>query len=687
MPVSFASYEIPRSGLWTNERGLTVTGHNIANVNTPGFVRQQAVLATASYVTEFSKGKDYQLGLGSDIQQVRQIRNSFLDGIYRQESVTQGYWSTINKTYEDIQSIMGEPMGTGLQATMDSFWNSWQELSKQPDSLTVRALVRQQGGAFVQQVNHLGDQLDKLQNDLNSELKVRIDELNNITSQISSLNLNILTSEITSDSANDYRDQRNTLLDKLSKLANVDINEMQDGQVDVTLGGYFLVQKGVHTNLTADYSPTSGLFYVPVLAGTNIEVPVKNGVLKGILESRGEVQALKGSPSNGSPHNVADINFVIDTSDTSASYLNKIQSNIASYINELNTTGMDYNLNLIKYDGTGSTLVGSYGNNVVSFTAALNNPALISTSANTGNNFASVVNLIDSGVTYRPGSNKYALIFTAESVDGNGTTTTDVSPYLTKLLSKDINTSIITSRTYYSDGDNMTESGWDSITTATKGKLYDINDPNFSKMLEDVAMNNVNNGISNISSTANILPDLKKRLNALVNIITREINQMHTRGTTLTGATGQDFFVRISNSEPFEMGNIKLNDNLLDLNYIVSSANGFAGDNTVALEIANLRHGMHMTDENGILSIDDYYQSIILGVGNNGANASRISSNQNSLVQSADNYRQSIVGVSMDEEMSNMMKYKFAYNAAAKALNAVDQMIESVITRLGLVGR
>ena len=188
MGVGFGSYEIARSGLLVNERALYVTGHNISNVNTPGFVRQQAMITTGPYLHAQGKNGLYQLGLGADIQQIRQIRNIFLDNIYRQENTTLGYWEARAKTLSDVEGILGEPMETGLQNIMNQFWDAWQELSKEPDSLTVRALVRQ-GEALVHHANHLASQLDKLQTDLNTEIRVRIDEVNEITREIAKLNV------------------------------------------------------------------------------------------------------------------------------------------------------------------------------------------------------------------------------------------------------------------------------------------------------------------------------------------------------------------------------------------------------------------------------------------------------------------------------------------------------------------
>jgi len=145
--------------------------------------------------------------------------------------------------------------------------------------------------------------------------------------------------------------------------------------------------------------------------------------------------------------------------------------------------------------------------------------------------------------------------------------------------------------------------------------------------------------------------------------------------------------VPIDKSYPLQMGNIKLNDNLSNLNNIVASESGIIGDNTIAQKIANLRNSPLIDDAKGTLDVDDYYQKIILAVGYGGSEAANITQNQIKLVQSSDDYRQSIMAVSMDEELSNMMKYKFAYGASARLMNVIDDMLETIILRIGLVGR
>ncbi len=689
MAAGFGSYEIARSGLVVSERGLNVTGHNISNVNTPGYVRQQAIIEAGPYQQVPSKYGTYDIGLGAGIQEVRQIRHVFLDNIYRKESTSLGYWEARSKTLNEIQTILGEPMEDGLQSVMNQFWDSWQELSKDPDSLTTRALVHQRGEALVYYVNHLGQQLDKLQDDLNKEIEVKIHDINRITERIAKLNTVIMENEVTGDSANDYRDERNILVDQLSKLIDADVTEMQDSQLTITLGGYVLVDKGRQTALVAAQTEQSGLFFVPRLAGTDIDVPVKGGILKGLLESRGEVKGDKGSVENGSPSTKADVVFAIDISNTSASYLADVKANISKCVEEMKKKGIDYNLRLITYGDTTYSNT-NFGTDESLLASAIPGVPL----GDTGNNFGGVGGVLEAlqGISdFRENASRQLIVFSQESIEGDsGTDVTDVANHVQILKGMGISTSVVTDKNNYFMGESAGEVGWNSITSATGGELLDINSGDYTELMnsiggivnKDVSYNLIDGIGSN-----NIIPDLKRQLNAMINVMVREINSLQRSGKTLDGNDGGDFFTAIDPDYPLQIGNIKIADGIVDLNGIVASESGMKGDNAIALKIANLRYDVVMGKSSEAVSIDDYYRSIILDIGNKGDQAMSIVDSQIILVNSAENSRQAIMGVSMDEEMTHMMKYKFAYDASSRALNVIDQMIETIITRMGVVGR
>ena len=158
-------------------------------------------------------------------------------------------------------------------------------------------------------------------------------------------------------------------------------------------------------------------------------------------------------------------------------------------------------------------------------------------------------------------------------------------------------------------------------------------------------------------------------------------------GYTLNGNPGGAFFEPIDDTMPMEMGNIKLSDSLKDLNNIVASATDANGDNEIANKIAKLRNESLMTSYSQVLSVDSYYQQIILKVGNTGNEARQYTESQQALVNAAENERQAIMGVSLDEEMSNMIKFKYAYNAATKTIGVINEMLDTIINRTGIAGR
>ena len=153
MPLSFGM-DAALSGLAANQKALEVTGHNVANLATAGYARQSVIMSSS---TPLRYGNWY-LEMGCDVEEIRQIRHTFNDNIYRTENNNLGYWESRSKAVEDVEAILGEPMTKGFQTALNNFWDAFQELSKAPESLTVRALVKQRSDALVNHLNQVGNQ-------------------------------------------------------------------------------------------------------------------------------------------------------------------------------------------------------------------------------------------------------------------------------------------------------------------------------------------------------------------------------------------------------------------------------------------------------------------------------------------------------------------------------------------------
>ena len=755
MAVGFASYEIARSGLTYNERGLDVTGHNISNINTKGYSRQQAVAQGSFYIKNNAKYGYGQVGTGVDIQQTRQIRHKFLDSMYRYENAKASYWGKRAETFSEIENIMGEPIGDGLQSLLNRFWNSWQELSKDPASLTTRALVRQLGESIVFELNSMGAQFDQMQLDLDSQFVDSIASLNDMCKQVAALNLKIKQIQVTGEAPNDFMDARNALFDEISALIDCEIYERDDGMYDIISNGAYLVYRDTAKEMITMQTPESGMFHKAFVVMNDANPPklleMKFGEckIKGILESRGEViNALdlnlenpanllfdttdplnstietyvrfeRGSISNGSPNTKTDIVIAIDVSDSSEEYMSRVKTNIDNYVDSLLKKGLDFNLKLVTYGATATTL-GEYTNKNSDPPAAddLNNfiadvLANVSTDAGDANNsFADVVRLLtDMSDTdkFRTDANRYTVLFTKESIDGDehASTIAEADAYVEALNKIGMSVSVVTETAVHYDGivaDPTAPFGWSRITGGTAGALIAYDEftggemalRDFSVVMQDAndfVNRSVNDRISRIEESKQIIPDARKRLNALINIICRAVNELHRSGKTLETPPqdGEDFFVPINAKHPMALGNIQINPKFNEangLNYIVSSQTGFIEDNVIALAIANLRNAAaSISGLEGGVTFDDYYRGLVYSISTSAAESDQYQTSQTILASSLDQSRHSIMDVSMDEELSNMMKYKFGYDAAARVLNVIDDMISTIVNRMGIVGR
>jgi len=674
----FASLQIARSGLFASEAALNVTGHNIANVNTAGFSRQQAMISSA---TPDNSGP-FPKGLGATIEQIRQIRNTFIDNVYRAENELVGYDETKVNTINDVESILGEPMSDGLQSVFDNFWSGWDELAKDPASLTARANARQQANNLVNQFNHIGEQLDKLQEDLDSEIKVKIDEVNTLASKIANLNVEILKAENGGDNANDFRDERSNYIDDLSKIVNINVNERQDGMVDIDIAGRFLVTHDEASKIYAGENKVGSLFNAPRWELGDDLVDVRGGVLKGLLESRGEsVVGTVGSTTNGSPSDKADITFAIDLSDDTMGVTNisYIQTHMAEFIDRLENKGIDYQFNLITFGGASGADAPQAFADRTTFEAAI--AGLTTRSATTDNDFSSVITRLQDDVTYRNESNKYLMVFTNESVQGDEVAfdAATLQTQIDKLNELGMKTFITSNSTYM--GDTNPEPGWQTIADETGGGIYDLATVDFDNLGLDVNTS-LNEEISSIAASQDIVPDIKRRLNALANIIMREINSLAKTGLDLDGNAGEDIFVKANDDFSLQMGNIEINPALQDLDKIVAAKTAAKGDNTLAQDIVAIRNLTLFGSSSENQTVDDYYRSVILVVGNSGSEAQRLCDGQTQLLQSAQNQRSSISGVSMDEEMANMIKFQYSYTAASKVISLMDECFDYIINKL-----
>lgn len=265
--MSFTGLYTSVSGMLNTRISIETTSHNIANTNNPHYVRQSA-LHQDSYYENLGMGAVHynQKGHGISISTVRQIRDGFLDKQIRRQLPRMGYLNVKSETLEDVEGVFNEITASGLQNVLDDFWNSWQEIQKDPNTLTNRELVNETGHALVNTVNRISIQLKDIQRNIDRELEGKVLEANKILKEISSLNKDIKLAEAEGPHAtyNDKRDTRNALLDRISQLLPVEIYEDHQGSAVVSLNGRSLVD-GTYTRelrCSPDHQSIEGHNYI-----------------------------------------------------------------------------------------------------------------------------------------------------------------------------------------------------------------------------------------------------------------------------------------------------------------------------------------------------------------------------------------------------------------------------------------
>jgi len=288
MRSTFHGLEVGKRALFAQQAAMHTTGHNIANANTEGYTRQRASLVAAPPIPQPGWQMDRapgQVGTGVTVAALERMRVDFLDVQYRGQAKYAGYWTAKTDALSRLEVLFNEPSESGLQVVLDRFWQAWQDLAKEPESLAARAVVRQRGVAVAETLAALHRGLVEYQNELNEAVRAKVAEINSIAAQIRDLNLQIARVVPHGYQPNDLYDQRDVLLDRLARLVDVRTEPAANGMINVYIGGQLLVE-GINANTVTAEPDAQGLYAVRL--GGN-DLVLTSGELLGHLEARGQV--------------------------------------------------------------------------------------------------------------------------------------------------------------------------------------------------------------------------------------------------------------------------------------------------------------------------------------------------------------------------------------------------------------
>lgn len=603
----FSTFNVAKRGMSAQQKAIGVTSHNIANANTEGFSRQRATMETTNPFGMPSMNNAMgvgQLGTGVQVSSITRIRDNFLDYQVRTENGTKGWYEGREKFLTEIESIINEPSDTGVSTLLGKVFDSFQELSKHPESSNSRTVVAHQSKALTDELNNTYNQLVKLKGNSQDVIKQSIVDVNNMLDQINVLNQQVISVKVGGNEPNDLMDKRDLLVDQLSSKFGITIDKK-------SLGGEAL-------------KPTENL------------KPTEDGYVK-------DSYLIKANPND----EVRRFSYVESISPNHAPKANEIGSYIVTYYKNGDTSSDE---------------------NEVTMTMELD---------------ADQYKALDQGRVLWSDSKGYA-------IDGSGN----------RIAGKDSKDQPILDGIQGSNDSATTLSTMDNIKLfkPEKGELK---------------------GYMSVQADIDVYID---QLNKLAKGIAFSVNAVHSGESTATNKDLMFFANRddtsVSGETSINAGNITINEDILKdpMNIKVGQGdNPGSTDGNRALAIAMLRDvrldiqsikdittrkdllnplgvsifttnselGVDViSSSNGGMTVNSYFKDTVNRLAVQTQEAKRIVKNHEALLSNLEESRMSVSGVSLDEEMTNMIQYQHAYQANAKIISTVDELLDVIINGL-----
>ena len=265
MPLMGSLY-VGASGLQTSQNALNATAHNLSNIDTTGYTRQQVLQGTRRYnVLSYNMRSiaNQEVGLGVNFSKIRQVRDTFIDQTYRKESGRSMFYEVSANALSEVESLLGEFQGEAFQDAIERFWTAIQELAKDPGSSVTQGVFVQRASTFIERAGSVYEQLEKYQDNLNNQTKNMVDKINDYGKKIVALNEQIRFIECGGvESPNDLKDARNQLIDELAKMTDISYSQELDGSISIQIEGVDFVKMDRCYEIGLKVDATTG-FYTP----------------------------------------------------------------------------------------------------------------------------------------------------------------------------------------------------------------------------------------------------------------------------------------------------------------------------------------------------------------------------------------------------------------------------------------
>lgn len=624
MGSTFSGIELGKRSIMANTDAITTAGHNISNANTEGYSRQRVQIKEFDplYKPDLERAERAgMIGQGADVQSINRVRDELLDSRIVSQANTESYWQTRSDYYTMIEQIYNEPDDVSVRSNMDKFWESWQELSINPESKASRQAVVTRAETLTDSIKQRWESLAGIGNLLEGDIEATVKQVNSLSKQIANVNAEIVRSRAMGDNPNDLLDRRDLLVDKLSKLVNVSTDQRDGDEFMVHVDGKVLVQGGVsrEIKLQPRYDDTG--YSKLVWADTKNDAVFTGGKLGALVELRD-----------------VDVRNEIQS-------LNTMTMNFSDLVNDVHRNAVGAN----KVTGLDFFVQHSFVENV------------------NGNFDRNGDGTLDTSYVFRmSGTNaldKQQQVGIEGVMTFNGTTGNVQVPYFhtdtVETVIARINDSTSEVKAYLDKNNNLVL----KATTSAQNENPDF----VIRHVEDSGF--FLSGYAGILSANGEQGAYDFAQADAVNALTQ----------------GAQFVVSpVFNPSAYIEVNPAIKNDVMSVaaGYMDAAGKVPTGDGRAAVEIASIRNSAVMVGS--MKTFDDYFADTVTNVGLKGEQAETNLLSQNSIMDDLRNLRDSISGVNIDEELSEIMKFQHGYNAAAKFITVWDSLLDTVINRLGV---
>ena len=631
----FGNLYVGTSGLQASQEALNVVAHNVTNADTVGYVRQQVSYNTKEYSKLDSNASGIaqkQTGLGVYIAEVRQVRDRFVDASYRNQYGRQGFYDVSFDAMEEVQEVMGELDGPIFYNSLNNIWTAIEELAKDPDSEVCQSMLIQYAQSFAEAAHNCYSDLSDYQDKLNGKVNDMVDRINKLGKRIFELNTTIRGIEAGGiENANDYKDALNQALDELANLGNISYSTDYYGNVLVKFENHDFVTMNTVIEIGVMPDEENAGFYKVFWPDSAEQKKDEWG--KVIRDRDGNATFLPDS----APVFIMPPDSVISAARN---------TDVGTLKGVLLARG-DHRGSYTDLEGVMRVTDVATGNNkYISYTEA-------------------ELKQMTAGCTKeetRSGVLRYT------SADGS-TVYTLKTPGDKRLMTPEEKYS------YVQDSVMMnTMAEFDglvhSVVTAVNQALIDA----AVKAKTEAAANGSVSGYMRVGGKYDGEPLLifertstdPEFIAGTDELTPEDPTDSHTWFSCRNLCVNKDLL-----QYPTHLGMVK-EDGSVDYETAASFRNAFT----------DAKYVINPTLTN-LISIQDYYSGYMAQIANTGNVYKSLKENQELSVKQIENTRQGGIGVSTDEELSNMIKFQNAYNANSRFINVIDECTEHIITSLG----